>query len=106
MSANSVLIGWDEVDNASSYRIEIKDKREWDAGHEVPPAILEEAWPNHRYQVKILHPGVQYRFRVHANNGCGTGPWSDDLILLACPSAPSRPEIRQSGTDLIVDWDD
>jgi len=49
LKADSVLIGWDAVDNASSYRIEIKDKREWDAGHEIPPEILEEAWPNNRY---------------------------------------------------------
>lgn len=51
-------------------------------------------------------PGNKYSFRVHGNNGCGSGPWSDILTVTAAPSAPETPEIRLIGKQLFITWND
>lgn len=101
-----MLIGWDPIANAASYEIQMKDSAEWFGGADINPEILQTKWPSNSYLVNILKPGVLYHFRVRANNGCGTGPWSTNLELTSIPSTPSTPVIRQSGKNLILFWDD
>lgn len=56
-----------------------------------------------------IQQGIDYCFRVRANNSCASGMWSHETCKSVCanPSAPLAPlSVRENENEITIRWDE
>lgn len=103
LSSTSVRIGWDNVLNATSYKIEYTTNKEWfDSSSEVK-SMSVGASASHA-EITGLDSGEEWFFRLQAVNEQGESGWCTPVSIII-GKAPAAPTTWSSTTTAIVGED-
>lgn len=90
-TANSAVINWNTVTNATGYEIETKD------------GVIDRG-TNTTYTHSSLLSGTQYTYRVRAKNASGAGAWSGSVSCLTIPGSPVVTSTSATANSVTVNW--
>ena len=91
LSETSVYIDWENVSNATTYKIEYTTKKEYfDSSNEVNSMTVDATVVGHA-EITGLESGQEYFFRVRAENAEGYSSWSEikSIVIGKEPAAPT-----------------
>jgi len=91
VTANSAVINWNTVTNATGYEIETKD------------GVIDRG-TNTTYTHSGLSSGTQYTYRVKAKNASGAGAWSSPVSCLTIPGSPVVANTSATASSVTVNW--